>query len=51
MRGLLSVHVVPAEMMLWLQRIDGMGHKIQEAVEELSATSSSNSIKTMTIIM
>lgn len=45
------MHVVPAEMMLWSQSIDGIDHKIQEAVEELSATSYFNLIKTMATIM
>lgn len=32
-RDLHSVHVAPAETMLWFQSIDGIDHKIQEAVE------------------
>jgi len=46
-----SVHVVPAETVLWFQSIDGIDHKIQEAVEELSATSYFNLIKNMATIM
>jgi len=44
-------HVVPAEMVLWFQWVDGMDHKMEEVAEEISSASSFNLIKTVTIIM